>query len=150
MILENIKFDDSSLLSKKVITAKDVLNALPESIREYVADIKVVIDNGQTFWRILLNNEIVAGYLYAMHSGVLVYDGYACRRPFGRIFFAHRVRFFRKSFEKDGNKHVVYSVYCCRPHHMFLLYEVDEVHVEDPDYGPGVVTYLRYCQRFKN
>ena len=149
MILENIKIDDSSLLSKKVITAKDVLNILPESIREYAACIKVVIDNGQPVWRILLNNENVAGYLYTMHSGELVYDGYACRRPFGRIFFARCVRFFRKSFEDKGNKHKVYSVYGCRPHHMFLLYEVDETEVEDPDYGFGFVSYLRYFHRFK-
>ena len=148
MIRENIKINDSSLLSKKVITPKDVLNLLPEEIREHVADIRVLVDDGKVLWRIILDNDVYAGYHYVPHSGKLVYEAYACRKPYGRIFIGRRARFSRTRFSDRGNTHDIYSVYFCRPHTMVLLGEVDEMQIDEGKNGIWSATCRYYFRRY--
>ena len=150
MIRENIKIDDSSLLSKKVITAKDVFNLLPKEVCEHVADIRVLVDDGKVLWRIILDNEIYAGYHYVPHSGVLIYEAYACRKPYGRIFIGRRARFSRTQFSDKGNTHDIYSVYFCCSRVMVLLGDVDEIQIDDGENGIWSATCRYYFRHYKN
>ena len=140
-----IKFDDSSLQDKNVITAQDIYNVLPAEVKAKVARITIRVDKQQVFWAIYLKGD--AGYRYELFSKELLYDGYLCLALYRSISIAKQAEFLRKEQKFTEQTHKWYSKFICFRHKMILLKERKEYWMKDDNGEDGVSTetnWFRY------
>ena len=143
---ENLKVDDSSLRGKRVIGKSDVINLLPEEMRENVEAAYVYVDMGQPRWVIFLSDDL-GEYQYHPFSHEMEYDPYAKGKDFGKIYLWRKARYLREEYTHKGTDRKVYSVYICRPHHMYLLREVKQ-YWYDEGQGPGFCSRTKWFRAF--
>ena len=137
-----IKFNDSTLQGKKVITKQDIYNVLPSDIKGKVAHISLRIDRNQVYWMIYIKGD--AGYRYELFSGELVYDGYLFMRYYNRILVAQRAKFLRKEKKIHEQTHKWWSEFICLRHKMILLNERKEYWMKDDNGEDGVSTETKW------
>ena len=147
-IMESIiKIDDSALLSKHIITKKDVMALLPEDIKSQVKDIQVLVNHGQPRWVIFLRS---GAYLYEPlnkdHEMILDVSG--VKPAYGKIYLCRKARVLRweESEELNGDKY--YAVFLCRPHHMVLWRELKNTWFTQDESGPGFGTTVKWFRHF--
>jgi len=143
---ETIKVDDRCLTGKRVIRKNDVINLLPEEMRENVEAAYVYVDIGQPRWVLFLSDD-TGGYQYHPFSHEMEYDPYAKRKDFGKIYLWRKARYLRDKYLNKGTEKEVYTVYICRPTRMYFLKEVKVYHLEDEN-GPGYATKSKWFRAF--
>lgn len=143
---ENIKVDDSCLRGKHIIGKNDIIALLPEEIRENVEAAFVYVNLGQAQWVVFLKNDNGA-YSYQPFAKEMTYEPYAKRMDWGRIYFWRKARYLRDHYQNKGTEKKVYSIYVCRPNHMFLLREIKQYWLEDEN-GPGYSSKDKWFRAF--
>lgn len=143
---EDLKIDDVCLQGKHIIRRRDIINLLPEEIKESVENAFVYINEGQPLWVIYLESNS-GGFLYRPFSGEMIYEPYAKKMDFGRIYFWREARYLRwqESPKRQGRK--IYTVYICRPTRMYLLKETCYFWVDDGT-GPGFCSTTKRFRAF--
>ena len=143
---QEVRFDDSALQGKNIITGKDIIALLPEEIKGQIDETYVYVDFGQCIWLLFLK-ESNGAYKYLPFSGEANYSPYARKLNYGRIWLWRKSRYLRTTSNTKTESKKTYTVFLCRPTFMFLWREVREYLVTEE--GEGDVWSARNTKWFR-
>lgn len=139
----NVPINDAELRGKFRITKKDILQLLPEEVKQQITGVNIRINNGLPHW-VLSTNTAETFFVYVPFSGCL--EKVSCIR-FGKILLFRKGRYLRDQYHHKGTDKKVYTVYLCRRNAMYLWREVKEYWFDDGD-GLGCAASSKWFRAF--